>query len=102
MSPCPLLHMRAFNRICVTLNRQSVNAVKSKIVDESYMLLCSETTIYRITFDILKIMEDVRVSLCVFVTIGKPHALILSSPCVCLFCVSSHCYALSLLSCIVQ
>ena len=88
------------NCICVTLNRQSVDAIKSKIIDESHVLLCSETIIYRITFDILKIMEDVRASLCVFVTIGKPHALILSSPCVCLFCVFSHFYAfIALLYC---
>ena len=90
------------NRICVTLNCKSVHAVKSKFIDESFVLLCYDTIIYRITFEILEITEDVCASLCVIVTIGKTYALILSSPCVCLFCVSSHCYALLLLCCIMQ
>ena len=88
--------------VCVTLNRQSVDAVRSKFIYEFYVLLCYDTIFYRITFEILEITEDVCASLCVIVTIGKPYALILSSPCVCLFCVSSHCYAFSLLCCIVQ
>ena len=66
------------------------------------MLLCSNKIIHCITFDILKIMEDVCAILCVIVTIGKPHALLSSSPCVCLFCVSLHFYALPLLCRIVQ
>ena len=90
------------NRICVTLNRQSIDAVRSKIIDESIVLLSYDTMIYCITFGILEIREDVCASLCVVVTIGKPHALLSSSPCVCLICVSSHCYAFLLLSCIVQ
>ena len=90
------------NLICVKLNCQSVDAVKSKFIDEFYVLLCYDTIIYRITFEILEITEDVCASLCVIVTIGKPHALLSSSPCVRLFCVSSHLYALPLLCCIVQ
>ena len=90
------------NCICVTLNCQSVDAVKSKFIDKFSVLLCYNTIIDRITFEILEITEDVCASLCVIVTIGKPHALILSSPCVCLFCVSSHCYAFPLLCCILQ
>ena len=90
------------NCICVTLNRQSVDAIKSKIIDESHVLLCYDTIIYRITFEILEITEDVCASLCVCVTVGKLHALILLSSCVCLFCISSLCYALPLLRCIVQ
>ena len=90
------------NRICVTLNCQSVDAVKIITIDKSHVLLCYDTIIYRITFEILEITEDVCASLFVIVTIGKPHALLSSSPCVCLFCVSSHLYALPLLCCIVQ
>ena len=90
------------NLIRVTLNRQSVDAVRSEIIDESFKLLSFDTIFYRITFEILEIMEDVFASLCVIVTIRKPHALILLSSCVCLFCVSSHFYAFSLLCCIVQ
>ena len=90
------------NCFCVTLNRQSVNAVRSKIIDESFVLLCYDTVIYRITFGILKITEDVCALVCVIVTIGMLHALILLSPCVCLFCVSSHFYALPLLRCVMQ
>ena len=90
------------NFICVTLNCQSVDAVKSKFIDKFSVLLCYNTIIDRITFEILEITEDVCASLCVIVTIGKPYALILSSPCVCLFCVSSHFYALPLLRCVMQ
>ena len=90
------------NCICVTLNRQSVDAIKSKIIDESHVLLCYDTIIYCITFEILEITEDVCASLCVIVTIGKLHALILLSSCVCLFCISLLCYAFPLLCCVVQ
>ena len=90
------------NCFCVTLNRQSVDAIKSKIIDESHVLLCYDTIIYYITFEILEITEDVCASLCVIVTIGKLHALILLSSCVCLFCISLLCYAFPLLCCVVQ
>ena len=102
MSPLPSLAYARLNLIRVTLNCQFVDAVKCKFIDKSFVLLCYDTIIDRITFEILEITEDVCASLCVIVTIGKPHALYSSSLCVCLICVSSHFYALSLLRCIVH